>query len=169
MTKKFVITGPESSGKTTLAKGLSKSLDCELVVEYAREYLMELEGSYTFNDVEVMARKQLELEKKLQGEVAVLDTDLSVYAIWIKEKYGKEIDWINQSISHEKNKIYFLCEILDNWEDDPLREHPSIEDRQRLFRAYEVLLQKHNLTYHVISGTPAERLKKAKEIALDLI
>ena len=37
--KKISILGPESSGKTTLAIGLSKLLKEEYVKEYAREYL----------------------------------------------------------------------------------------------------------------------------------
>ena len=36
---KIIITGPESSGKTTLAKNLSKSLNLNLIDEYARTFI----------------------------------------------------------------------------------------------------------------------------------
>ena len=60
-----------------------------------------------------------------------------------KEKYNLEIDWINDHLSQSANKTYFLCDIDVEWENDPLREHPKKEDRQRLFNLYKVLLEKY--------------------------
>jgi nicotinamide riboside kinase len=60
--KPFVITivGPESSGKTTLARQLSNLYGSPWVPEFAREYLEGLGRSYTADDLEVIARGQLE-------------------------------------------------------------------------------------------------------------
>ena len=39
---KIIITGPESSGKTTLCNALSKHFNLPFSKEYAREYLEKL-------------------------------------------------------------------------------------------------------------------------------
>jgi nicotinamide riboside kinase len=162
--KKIVITGPESSGKSTLSKLLAKEFGTSYLEEYARTYIETLDRPYQFEDVLTMAKEQLRQEKELDGKLIFLDTDLTVYAIWIKEKYKQEIDWIEDHLNQAKAKIYLLCAIDVEWEDDPLREHPKQEDRQRLLDHYKTLLEKHKLTYHIISGDIPTRLEKCKEI-----
>jgi nicotinamide riboside kinase len=162
--KKIVITGPESSGKTTLASLLAKEYDTNLVGEYAREYLEKLERPYELDDVVIMAKEQLSLEQNATSELTILDTDLTVFAIWIKEKYKQEIDWIEEHLKNSKNKIYFLCDTDVEWEEDNLREHPSLADRKKLFENYKNLLEKYQLSYHIISGDLHARLKKCREI-----
>ncbi len=169
--KKIVITGPESSGKTTLSEYLSSEYKIPLVKEYAREYLSTLrqaqgDKSYTFEDVIKMAKMQLQKEQEAisQNNLLFLDTDLTVFYVWIKEKYGEEIDWINTHLSQAQNKIYLLCDVDIPWRDDDLREHPNIEDRKRLFTEYQNLLERNNLTYHIISGDINTRQKKCREI-----
>lgn len=57
--KKFVVIGPESTGKSTLCEGLAAHYGTEWVREYAREYL-DLHGmDYTFGDLLTIARGQL--------------------------------------------------------------------------------------------------------------
>lgn len=164
MINRIVITGSESSGKTTLAKHLSKVYDVSLVREYARDYLEQLPRAYTFDDVLLMAKEQLKKELEPEDNLAVCDTDLTVFYVWIKEKYNQEIDWINYHLANTQNKIFLLCDVIENWEEDPLREHPNIDDRKRLFESYQLLLEKYNLSYHIISGDEEIRLKKSKQI-----
>jgi nicotinamide riboside kinase len=59
--KPFVITvvGPESSGKTTLARELASFYGCPWVPEFAREYLETLGRPYEQGDLEVIAKGQL--------------------------------------------------------------------------------------------------------------
>ena len=167
--KKIVITGPESSGKSTLSQALASEYKTSFVKEYAREYLEALHQTqpdkpYSLDDVIIMAKEQLRLERASQAELVFLDTDLTVYAIWIKEKYNLEINWIEDHLKNSKNKLYLLCAIDIDWKNDPLREHPKEEDRHRLFNNYKTLLEKYQLPYHVISGDIPTRIKKCKEI-----
>ncbi len=164
MINRIVITGPESSGKTTLATQLSAIYNVSLIREYAREYLEHLSRPYTIDDVLLMAKEQLNEELKCENSLMVCDTDLTVFYIWIKEKYNIEIDWINNHLANTQNKMFLLCDVIENWEEDPLREHPNIEDRKRLFESYQRLLKKYNLPYHIISGDEEIRLKKCKQI-----
>lgn len=60
--KPFIITivGPESSGKTTLARQLAADIGCPWVPEYARQYLEELGRVYDEVDLKLIADRQLE-------------------------------------------------------------------------------------------------------------
>ena len=69
---KIIVTGPESSGKTTLCKALSKHFKISFAKEYAREYLENLNRDYTQEDLIRIAKRQLDLDQKS----ILLDTDL---------------------------------------------------------------------------------------------
>jgi nicotinamide riboside kinase len=47
----ILVTGPESSGKTTLALNLAWALDGVYVAEAARDYLEERKGDYNEADL----------------------------------------------------------------------------------------------------------------------
>ena len=168
----IVVTGPESSGKTTLSKTLSKVLRFPMVEEYAREYLCEHGANYGFDNVIEMARVQLEKEKtaleKYEGR-CILDTDQSVYKVWIGEKYKTTVPWIEEALKLSGSKIYLLCDTAPEWKKDPLREHPKVEDRERIFIAYHNILEQLNNKYHIVRESGEERTKNALEFIKKLI
>lgn len=60
---KIAILGTESSGKTTLATGLSEHFGIDFVQEFAREYLEDFyqkqeNQKYSLQDIENIAKKQ---------------------------------------------------------------------------------------------------------------
>lgn len=166
----FVITGPESTGKSTLSKALAKHYCTTWVEEYAREYLQDLRRPYNLNDVLIMAKNQLQNEQKVKtNKLLFLDTDLTVFKVWIEEKYHQKIDWIEKEIEKSSDKIFLLCDIDIPWEPDPLREHPLPEDRQRLFKKYIQIMEQNNFNYHIISGDLDSRIKNCINIVDNLI
>lgn len=163
----FVFTGPESTGKTTLANHFAQSFNAPLVKEYAREYLEQLNRAYTFDDVVKMAENQLKLEQAAIGQKAAclfLDTDLITYKIWLKEKFNKSLLWIDEAIINSSKKHYFLCDIDVPWQHDPLREHPNPKDRRKLYEMYLNLLLEHQLSFTIVSGNFNQRIKFCEEI-----
>mgnify|MGYP006388881073 CR=1 FL=1 len=52
---KIAITGPESTGKTTLSEKLAQHFNTDFVPEYSRTYLENFEGQYTEEDVAKIA------------------------------------------------------------------------------------------------------------------
>jgi len=82
--KRIAITGPESTGKTWLAKNLAAYFHTVYVPEYAVEYLLEHGPAYTLKDIENIAKGQLELEEQYvqkAGGLLFCDTDLLVCKI----------------------------------------------------------------------------------------
>ncbi len=170
--KKIVLTGPESTGKSTLTNLLAQHYNTTWVKEYAREYLEKLGKPYEFDDVLKMAQLQLKKENEADSSKSkhlFLDTDLTVFKVWIHEKYNKQIDWIEKEIDSSKDKIFFLCDIDIPWHADPLREHPNLKDRQRIFKQYLEILQQNKFNYYIISGNLEARIKKCVEIVDSLI
>ena len=55
---KIILTGPESSGKTTLCKALSQHFHLPFSKEYAREYLDGLNRDYNQDDLLKIAKGQ---------------------------------------------------------------------------------------------------------------
>ena len=94
---KFIVTGPESSGKTTLYEALIKRFNLTGCKEYARQYLNALHRDYDQADLLEIAKGQFLAEQKAQ----ILDTDLITIKIWSNYKYGNCDSWIlNQIEKH---------------------------------------------------------------------
>ena len=157
---KVVITGPESSGKTTLAMDLSAHFDVPWVPEQARPYLEARQGLYGEADLLQIAQAQVAAED-LHGDTDLLicDTDLITIRIWGEEKYGRSDPWIVRATEERTYDHWLLCSPDMAWEPDPLRENPH--DRERLFEVYRDLLTRLGRPFTIISGDPDERLRAA--------
>jgi NadR type nicotinamide-nucleotide adenylyltransferase len=163
--RKIIITGPESSGKTTLARDLANHFNVEFVPEFARDYLQKIGRHYTFEDVVNIGEAQNQSEKlasESYSDLLICDTDLLTIKIWLEFKYGRNDEWVESKISRYKNRVYLLCAPDMEWEDDELRENP--DDRQELFEIYKDNLEYLNLEYHVLEGSKKYRLRESISI-----
>ena len=161
-----VLTGPESCGKTTLARQLAGRWEVPLVNEAARDYLQN-KDSYKESDLLEIAKLQNAMEQKktvLPAEKLVCDTDLLVILIWSEFKYGSCDPWIRETLENCFNqksfsRHYILCDPKIPWQKDRLRENPH--NRDELFDMYIKKLTDYKLDYSVVSGGPQERLQQA--------
>ena len=155
---KIIITGPESSGKTTLCDQLSNHFDIPLSKEFARFYIDNLNRSYIIGDLLYIAKEQLQSELNSQ----LLDTDLITIKIWSEYKYGKCDNWILDQIEKQKTekRFYILCKPDIPWKPDKQRENPN--ERERLFKIYKQELESLGHIYFVIKGR--DREQSAKDI-----
>ena len=154
---KIVFTGPECCGKTTLSTFLSKQLNVPLVKEYAREYLSILNRKYTYSDLLVIAKGQIDKEIKQQKhhKLIICDTNIQVLKIWSLIKFGKCDKWIISN--EEKSAYYFLCHPDKiKWQADPLRE--DRENRLNLFDAYQCDLIKTKAKFTILKGSITQRI-----------
>lgn len=145
----FVLTGPESTGKTTLAQQLAVEWNMPLVPEFARQYLENKVDSYTLENVDFIGQKQWELELATEGELVICDTDLLTIYIWKKAVFHVE-DTALLSLLKKTSRQYLLCAANIPWVPDPLRENPM--DRDRLFEIYLSLINKLELPFSIIHG-----------------
>lgn len=154
---KIVFTGPESTGKTTLASWLSEYTNFKLVPEIARDVLSLTNGLYGRETVREIGLMQNNRESFAASQFSdiICDTDLLTIIIWQEEKYGKYDDdfyqwWMNSSVD-----LYFLCTPDIPWEADILRENPK--DRDRLFEKYQQFIDISGKPYNVLNGTLQNR------------
>jgi nicotinamide riboside kinase len=145
---KIIITGPESSGKTTLCKALSKHFNISFAKEFARSYIDNLDRSYIIGDLLSIAKEQLKSELNSQ----LLDTDLITLKIWSEYKYGSCDKWILDKIEKQKteNRFYLLCSPDIPWQADKQRENPN--DREELFKIYKQELDDLGHKYFIVEG-----------------
>ena len=156
---RIAFTGPECSGKSTMAKWLADEYSLKIVEEYAREYLQKKKG-YSIHDLDVIAAEQF-VRNSSQGAL-VADTEMLVLKIWSEEKYQRVSKNILQLLKQQEFDFYFLCKPDFNWVSDPLRENAL--DRERLFDLYEESLKKHKYPYCLLSGPEVERKEIIKTI-----
>ena len=152
---KIIVTGAESSGKTTICEGLSNYYNIPFSEEYSRIYLNTLQRNYNQADLLEIAKGQL---KSNQGN-QICDTDLITIKIWSNYKYGNCNNWILEQIEKQKteNRFYLLCKPDIPWEADSLRENPT--NREELFKIYKEELEKLKHNYSIIEGE--ERIKNS--------
>ena len=163
--KKVVITGPESSGKSTLCKHLSESLFTPHVREYAREYIDSLNREYNEEDLIQIAKGQLGLEEDIISQTPsylICDTDLLTIKIWSEYKYESCDPEIIELLKNNLPDLYLLASPDFPWEEDSQRENPY--NRDELFLVYKAEIIKLDIPYVVLSGTAPERLERAMEI-----
>jgi nicotinamide riboside kinase len=157
------LTGPESTGKTTLATRLAEALGGVLVPEVAREYLAGRSG-YDRNDLLAIARAQLEAEQSAvlsDAALIVCDTDLTVIQVWWEEKYGPLPQELNAALGDRGERAYLLMQPDLPWAPDPLREHAA--DRERLYTRYEELLAAGPFPFAEVAGLDEDRFGAALE------
>lgn len=164
---KIVLFGPESSGKTTLCKQLAEHYNTLWVPEYAREYLQKkwdtIQKVCEPEDLLPIAIGQMELENKYArkaNKVLFCDTDLLETKVYSEVYYQGFCDpLLNKYALKNQYDLYFLTYIDTPWEADDLRDKPN--ERQELFRAFEMALEENNRIFVLLQGNQETRLQKA--------
>jgi len=162
---KIVITGPESTGKTTLANQLAMHFNTIPVPEFARHYIEGLSRPYNYDDLEKIAKHQIEIEDQqmtMPLPMLICDTDLITIKIWSVIKYGHCSPWIEETIKKRQYDHYLLCEPDLPWEFDEQRENP--ENRDELFQLYKKEIESLGKSFSIINGIGDVRLEKAIEV-----
>jgi NadR type nicotinamide-nucleotide adenylyltransferase len=171
--KKIVVIGPESTGKSTLCEQLADHYKTDWVKEYAREYLLANGTDYTFDDLLVIAKGQLDAEDKcsmLNAQHATrnnkpstifIDTDMYVMKVWCEFVFEKCHNFILNEIVERKYDLYLFCNVDLPWVKDELREYPDLELREKLYHIYKDALINQNTPWVDISGSYDQRLQTA--------
>ena len=162
--KKIVILGPESTGKSTLARQLADHYGTIWVTEYAREYLDALDRPYEAFDLLEIAKGQIALEEEgvlHANDIVICDTNLWVIKVWSDYKYGTTHKWIEDQIKLRRYDYYMLTDIDVPWKSDPQREHPN--ERSELLQIYKQHLSNQPVPFAWLRGGEEIRFREAIE------
>ena len=167
---RIVLYGPESTGKTTLARSLAERYKTLWVPEFARNYLQlkwdKKKQVCTLNDLFFIAKGQIKQENDLvknANQFLFCDTNILVTKAWSETHFdGYCSPEIQHWVDTFKYDHYFLTDIDVPWKRDDLRDSPN--KRNEMFHYFESLLKKEKLSYTLLTGNLKKRLKKAEEI-----
>lgn len=163
---KIVLFGPESTGKTTLAKQLAVHYNSLWVPEYSRVYAeKQLENGIelTKKDVLPIALGQMELEQKYidkSKQLLFFDTNLletKVYSEYLYNGYCPDI--LKEHLDENYYDLYFLTDIDVPWEYDPVRASKSA--RKQMFLSFKNELEAQGVPYITLSGSKEVRFNTA--------
>ncbi len=163
---KIALFGPESTGKTTLAKQLADQYKTEWVPEFARDYLQERweENQHicTVDDMMPIAYGQVLLENEKLTEAnkyLFCDTNLMVTKVFSEVYYGFCDPLLNEAALEHDYDLFFLTDIDVPWEKDDIRDTP--EGRETVFSVFKQTLIDNKKPFITLSGNKESRLAKA--------
>lgn len=168
---KIGVIGPESTGKSDLCLALQQHLSCDIVPEYARQYLDTHGLAYTYDDVLHIAEQQYLSSRNTishtHKDYVIMDTTLLVIKIWLQNAYNTVPPSIMRWEQELHIDAYLLCNIDLPWQEDPMREHPHLRNHfLNLYNQELIHLQK---PYYLISGLHAARTQEALHYLQDKI
>lgn len=151
---RIVITGAESTGKTTLTEALSGYYGEPWTGEFVREYAAKIKRPLAHKDLEPIAEGQLAQEDYPLDKAKRLilhDTNLLSSIIYANHYFDTVIDWVNEAFLSRDYALYLLCQPDIPWTADKgQRESP--EARETLHLKFKDSLDTLKLPYVEISG-----------------
>jgi NadR type nicotinamide-nucleotide adenylyltransferase len=159
--RRVCLTGPECTGKTSLAQHLAEALHTEWVPEASRLYAERKGRPLTPEDVGHIAREHIALAdaaadraRERGATVLVLDTDLLSTVVYARHYYGAAPRWVERAERDRRADLYLLCDVDVPWVADGVRDRPDA--REEMFALFErALARRHARSVRVSGGWEA--------------
>jgi NadR type nicotinamide-nucleotide adenylyltransferase len=161
------VTGPESTGKTTLATRLAEWARADVVPEASRRYAERTTGELRLADVSPIAREHIALAEAARGPLAVIDTDLLSTVLYSRHYYGAVPRWILRAEHDRRADLYLLCDVDVPWVPDGVRDRPS--NRDEMFALFRDALARRKARTVVIRGDWERRWTTARDALSEVI
>ena len=169
LARRVVLTGSESTGKTTLTADLARHYDAVWVPEYARSYAAWKGTPLDAGDVEPIALGQIAVQDAAlirANRLLLLDTDLVSTAVYARHYYGRSPEWVTHAVPARRADLYLLCAIDVPWAEDPQRDRPH--ERELLQGLFEETLRANGFPVIHIRGSRRDRFHTARS-AIDAL
>lgn len=170
MTRRIVLTGPESTGKTTLASALARRFRSPWLPETSRLYAEEVKRDLTATDAALIAQRAIDAEDAAlepDPPLLLLDTDLISTVVYVRHYYGPCPAWIEAAARARRGDLYLLCAPDLPWNADGVRDRPA--RRQEMFGLFEAALQEFGCVSADVSGLGTARERAALSAATALV
>ena len=172
--RRIVVTGPESTGKTTLSQRLAEAASAEWVPEASRVYAERKGSELLASDVAPIAREHIRLadaaaeKARAEGrQLLVMDTDLLSTVVYARHYYRMVPPWIERVERARRGDVYLLCDIDVPWIPDGIRDRPS--NRDEMFARFHDALVRRKAPFVIVRGSWDERWALAREAIDPLI
>jgi len=175
-TKKVVIIGTESCGKSSLVSNLAKVYNTTYVEETGREVCDNaggIDNMISTDFFEIMIKHKVrELEViKNANKVLFIDTEAIVTMYYLKLLFDETNENINtifelgDSISKLNNDyLYIFLEPDVKWVQDGTRTYGEDEVREKNNILLKKMFNERKIDYEIVKGNYHYRFQKAKEI-----
>ncbi len=160
--RRIVITGSESTGKTTLAGMLAARYDTVATPEFSRDYAGGRHVPLDRHDVEAIAVGQMALEdryRRRSSRILFSDTDLFSTVVYGRHYYGSLQPWIERVALERRGDLYLFLDIDVPWVADPIRDRGS--QRAEMHALFRDMLDRYGLPYVTIGGDWPDRFASA--------
>ena len=154
--------GPESTGKTTLCRAMAEHFQTQWVPEYSRDFVENIQRTYTLADIEYCTKKQLEAEDnilQISNQFIFCDTELIIAKVWCEDIFDFCPAWIEKAITDKEYDLYLLTSPDLPFVHDPVRE--NADRRNYFFTLYKQELEKRSFSFSIIQGAGNRRFENA--------
>lgn len=168
-----VLTGPESTGKSSLSQALATRFNAPLVSEYVRDFIEQQQRDTCYTDVSTIAEQQLHNELTARAQcppLLLLDTHLLSNKLWSEVLFAQSPAWIEAALLEQR---YDLIALLSpkgiDWQADPQRCQPELVQRQQFHQQLADWLQQHQQPVSALSGSWQSRYQRLESAIATLL
>lgn len=160
--------GPESTGKTTLARELAVHFRTIAVPEFGRLYCEIFGNECDLEDLRAIRNGHdllVAAGRRKAPRLLVLDTDAVMTAIWstlLLRMRPPDLDRIDDPAD-----LYLLCDVDVPFEQDTIRYFPDSKRREEMFAQCREELERRKLPFVAIHGSRAQRFAAAVRAIID--
>ena len=163
MIRRIVVTGSECTGKSTLAAALATHYGTVWSPEYVREFVAGRKEPVRAEDVEAIAKRQMQVQDALAGRsdrLLIHDTDLLSTAVYSRHYFGDCPAWIEDEVRRREADLYLLAGIDVPWEADGDQRDRG-DRRDEMHALFRDALSRRGFSFVELSGPHERRLETA--------
>lgn len=157
--KKICFYGPESTGKTFMAKRMAEHFQTDWVPEAARSILASNEFSEK-EIIKIAVTHDQHIHDKMQtaNKLLFCDTDVITTKIYSRLYLNSIPDVLSDIENRTAYDLYFLMDVDVPWIEDPLRDLGN--RREEMMRTFKSELELRKIPYILIQGNYQQREEK---------